>query len=66
MKETRKKPNCLVCRHYYVTWDERFPRGCRAMSFRSRRPPSEVVYENSVMDCQMFEPKGTPPTQGVV
>jgi hypothetical protein len=64
IKEGRKKPDCLGCRHYYVTWDERFPRGCRAMRFKSRRPPSEVVYENSGIDCQMFEPKGAPGRPG--
>jgi hypothetical protein len=30
------------------------------MSFKSRRLPSEVVYENSGMECQMFEGKKTP------
>ncbi len=52
-----KRPNCYVCRHYYVTWDRSFPCGCHAMKFKSRRLPSEVVYENSGIECQMFEDK---------
>ena len=60
MNERLNRPNCYACRHYYVTWNERFPCGCRAMSFKSRRLPSEVVYENSGMECQMFEGKKTP------
>ena len=50
-----KRPNCYVCSHYYVTWDKRFPCGCRAMEFKSRRLPSDVVYENSGIECQLFK-----------
>ncbi len=64
MKEECKKLDCHGCKHYYVTWDERLPRGCRAMNFTSRRMPSDVVYENSGMDCQMFKPKPAPPRLG--
>ena len=60
MKEEPKRsnrPNCYVCKYYYVTWDRRFPCGCKAMKFKSRRLPSDVVYENSGIECQMFEDK---------
>ena len=30
---------CRTCRHYYVTWDADHPHGCRALGFKSRRPP---------------------------
>lgn len=49
--------NCFQCRHYYVTWDEFFPKGCKALAFKSREAPSAVVLRSSGMECQMFEPK---------
>ena len=29
------RANCFRCKFFYVTWDNRFPRGCRAMGFKS-------------------------------
>lgn len=55
----RKTPKieCLKCRHFYITWDEFFPRGCKALSFKSREIPSRVVFSSSSIECQKFEPK---------
>ncbi len=60
VNERSNRPNCYACRHNYVTWDERFPCGCHAMEFKSKRLPSEVVYENSGIECQAFEDKSKP------
>ena len=51
------KLDCFECRFFYVTWDELFPRGCKALSFKSREIHSAVVFRSSGLDCQMFEPK---------
>ncbi|RJR50646.1 MAG: uracil-DNA glycosylase [Desulfobacteraceae bacterium] len=48
---------CLQCKHYYVTWDQAFPHGCRAMGFKSRMPPALKVKEASGMECQTFARK---------
>lgn len=52
-----ERVNCFKCKHYYVTWDAHFPRGCRALGFKSRETPSSVVYRSSGLVCQKFEPK---------
>lgn len=48
---------CLKCRHFYITWDEFFPRGCKALGFKSREVPSKAVFDSSGIECQKFEPK---------
>jgi len=48
--------DCFACRHFYVTWDPDFPRGCRVMGFKSREIPSQVVRRASGMECLRFEP----------
>lgn len=52
---------CGSCVHYYVTWDQSFPYGCRAMGFKCRTSPSLRVWEASGIECQLYvrkEPKG--------
>ncbi|MDX1807810.1 MAG: uracil-DNA glycosylase [Paenisporosarcina sp.] len=49
--------NCFQCRHFYVTWDTRHPRGCRAYQFKTRELPSVVVKRSSGTDCMNFQPK---------
>jgi len=59
-----KKTNpidCFSCQHFYVTWDANNPRGCKAFAFKTRRLPSEVVFETSGEDCLKFAPKNTGP-----
>ncbi len=55
--------DCRRCRHYAVTWDERFPHGCRAMGFKSARyPADEVLSATGGEPCRLYEPKTpTPP-----
>ncbi len=48
---------CRKCKFYYITWDTRRPHGCRAMNFKSRRPPSLVVRQNSGRECLRYTPK---------
>jgi hypothetical protein len=56
----RERIDCFTCRHFYVTWDRNFPKGCRAMGFKTREMPSVAVFKNSGEDCLRYEPKGPP------
>lgn len=49
--------DCHKCKHYYITWENGFPHGCRAMGFKSRELPSRVVYLNSGAECLLFDLK---------
>lgn len=51
-----KAPNCLQCEHFYVTWDPRFPRGCRMFGIKTPRIPSRVVFETTGNHCPAFTP----------
>lgn len=50
--------DCHRCAHYFVTWDEHFPHGCRCMGFKSRRlPGGEVRHAMNGQECRLFVPK---------
>jgi hypothetical protein len=50
--------DCHRCRHYFVTWDEDFPHGCRRMGFKSRRYPGDEVRRTmNGRECRLFESK---------
>jgi hypothetical protein len=53
----KDKINCFNCIYFFVTWDSNFPRGCKAMDFKSKKMPSVVVYEASGMPCTKFKAK---------
>ena len=55
MKET--PINCIKCKHFYVTWDTRFPNGCRAYGFKSASRPAITVKKSSGMACLKYEQK---------
>ncbi len=57
-------PNCQKCRHYYITHDPDRPYGCRAMGFKSRRNPAQVVYATSGIICQLFRLKSVGDADG--
>jgi hypothetical protein len=50
--------------HHYVTYDPAKPYGCRAMGFKSRRMPAQVVYAASGLVCQLFTLKIRPGNTG--
>ncbi|MFA7565483.1 MAG: hypothetical protein WCY01_00525 [Alkalispirochaeta sp.] len=68
-KFPERAPNCLQCKHFTVTWNPRFPRGCTLFEIKTRRLPSIVVYENTGYHCPGFEyapghtPNGRDPGQ---
>ncbi|MBF0176920.1 MAG: uracil-DNA glycosylase [Magnetococcales bacterium] len=49
--------DCLTCKHFRITWDAGFPRGCTVMGFKSRFLPSHEVRSASGLTCLKFEPK---------
>lgn len=49
--------DCHKCEHYYVTWDKRFPHGCKAMKFKSKQLPSIAVFTSSTIECLLFKKK---------
>jgi hypothetical protein len=49
---------CHKCIHYYITWDQHFPHGCRAMGFKSKRLPiNDVRMAMRGKNCLAFELK---------
>ena len=59
---TSDNPTCKDCIHFFVTYDPRFPYGCRSMGFKSRRYPHFEVQAASGEPCQGWEGKMTPGT----
>ncbi|PAE19696.1 uracil-DNA glycosylase [Bacillus sp. 7504-2] len=49
--------NCFACKHFYVTWDKKFPKGCRAFQFKTSRLPSQEVLRASGHNCLRYEKK---------
>ena len=52
-----KRLNCIKCVHYFVTWDNRFPNGCKSMDFKSKNLPSVEVFNASGLKCQFYKEK---------
>ncbi len=48
-------PPCLDCVSFYVTWDSRYPRGCRTYGIMSRDLPSQVVLRETGVPCMAFQ-----------
>jgi hypothetical protein len=59
----KENVNCFHCKHFFVTWDKNFPRGCRALGFKSQEMPHHMVHQASGMNCLKFEKKDLPPEQ---
>jgi len=52
-----EKPNCRDCKHYFVTWNQRTPNGCRRYGIESKENPSVIVHSAGMGDCQGYEAK---------
>jgi hypothetical protein len=50
-------PRCNRCTHYYITHDQAFKYGCRALDFKSKQQPIRDVVEASGLPCLYFEVK---------
>ncbi len=51
----KSAPNCLTCRHFYVTWERAYPRGCKVFGLKSKRLPSLVLFESTGYHCPVYE-----------
>lgn len=49
--------DCRQCNFFYITWDKKFPYGCKAMGFKTRFMPSIEVRQASGIACLRFELK---------
>lgn len=56
-----KRINCFQCRHFYITWDQNFPNGCKAFGFKTKQMPAIAVQQASGAPCAAFEPKPAKP-----
>lgn len=52
-----EKPNCMNCKHYYITWDQRTPKGCKLYGIKSQAMPSQIVQMAGSGECQGHEAK---------
>lgn len=50
-------PNCSQCRHFYITWNQKTPNGCRRFGIQCKEQPSKIVSMAGLGDCQGFEAK---------
>lgn len=50
---------CAGCRHYHVTYEPRFPYGCKLFGFKSRRAPVIEVVMATHQPCQGYEARPT-------
>lgn len=51
------KPNCMQCKHFFITYEPRTPKGCRKFSIKTAAIPSTVVKSTSGDECNGFEAK---------
>ena len=49
--------SCHKCKFFYVTWDNSFPYGCKAMGFKGKITPSMMVFQASGKTCMAYEEK---------
>ncbi len=54
-KEPVKRVYCKSCLHYYITWDKRFPNGCRFWGIKSSHLPSVTVYRSNGTVCEYHQ-----------
>ncbi|WP_335508126.1 uracil-DNA glycosylase [Bacillus sp. JJ722] len=55
--ENKQRINCVKCKHYFVTWDQHAPKGCKAFGFKSIQLPSMIVLQSSGQNCMKFDEK---------
>lgn len=53
--EKGNKINCRTCKFFFITWDKKFPYGCKALNFKTRNLPSIEVKNSSGFDCLKYE-----------
>ena len=51
MKSKKNFIKCHGCKHFYITYRQSRPYGCKAYGFISKNIPSLVVYQTSGIKC---------------
>ena len=54
---SKNKVNCFQCKHFFITWDPKTPKGCRAYGVKSAQIPSVIVAQASAQGCLAFADK---------
>ena len=57
MNKKGKAPNCLRCKHFFITWEPQRPRGCKLFGFKGMMMPSMTVFQTTGQHCPKFEEK---------
>ena len=57
----RRHADCNSCAHFFITWNKKFPFGCRAMGFMTSNSPSKDVFEVEGRDCLAYKDKFSQP-----
>ncbi|MCT4604666.1 MAG: uracil-DNA glycosylase [Marinisporobacter sp.] len=55
MKNTRIF--CKKCKHFHVTWDVKFPNGCKLFGIKAKSDPAILVYRSTGEKCTHFTEK---------
>jgi hypothetical protein len=56
----QRAPDCLKCRHFKVTWDPAFPRGCEIFGIKGKNLPSVAVFRATGRHCPSFSQREKP------
>ncbi|MFY7789436.1 MAG: hypothetical protein ACOVQB_00820 [Polynucleobacter sp.] len=51
--------NCKECKFFYITWDKKFPYGCKVYEIKSKLSPDSQVLANTGSACLGYQPKTT-------
>ena len=57
MQKANKNIVCYSCRHFFVTWQERYPYGCKAFNMKSKTLPCLKVFQESRKNCLYYQTK---------
>ena len=49
--------NCAQCKNFFVTYDPKAPRGCKAYGFKTDDIPCQVVYRSTGVHCKFYSLK---------
>lgn len=52
-----KKPNCMNCEYFFITYDMMAPRGCKLYQIKSKDFPNVIVKASSGLQCQGYKEK---------
>jgi Zn-dependent M28 family amino/carboxypeptidase len=52
-----KNVNCKKCVYHFITWDNRFPYGCKLFGIKSKQIPSIIVFQSIGKNCENFKEK---------